>query len=199
MKTNSNGHNLNGELTDFVIRAQAGDNYAFTKLYEAYFPVVVRGLQRRAHNIPGMDCEYAAHDILSKAYEKLDELNNPKKFYSWVYKIALNYVRTQFREIGKTRSLEEITDGNLGILPGHEISQDAELDHQERAFHLQNALPKLELKYQVVIDMLLAGNTDKECAEHLGIPVGTAKTWKHRAINNLRYKMRGDYPELRGA
>lgn len=82
-----------GETTDeeLIILAQDGDKSAFNSIYEKYFLGIYRFLTRMTGD--SWIGEELAQSTFLKAWQALPSLHDPKKFRSWLYRIATNEKR----------------------------------------------------------------------------------------------------------
>jgi RNA polymerase sigma-70 factor (ECF subfamily) len=76
------------EDRDLVRRTRAGEKRAFGFLVDRYQKPVYNVALRISHN--PTDAEDIAQTVFMKAYRKLDTFDERKRFFSWLYRIAIN-------------------------------------------------------------------------------------------------------------
>ena len=127
---------------DLVKRCLSGDLKAFEILLERYQkPVFNVALRLLSDTDDAADVTQAT---FVKAYEKLNSYDNRHKFFSWLYRIAVN-TSLNFLEQKKRSDLlgdREVSDGN-------HLEED--LLAAERVEKLEDAILKLPVEYRVVI------------------------------------------------
>lgn len=82
--------------------------------------------------------------VFIKAYEKLNSYNDRYKFYSWLYRIAVN---TSLNFVEKNKRQELL--GDRDVLQGSLVED--ELESLERVEKLQEAILELRPEYRIVI------------------------------------------------
>ena len=79
---------LEGASTEQLVQAsQAGQNSAFGELASRFEPMVYAICQRRLGN--HTEAQEVTQEVLIKAYEKLDQLQQPAAFPGWLRSIAV--------------------------------------------------------------------------------------------------------------
>ena len=127
---------------DLVRRCLTGDIKAFETILARYqkpvFNIALRVLSNTA------DAADVTQSTFIKAYEKLNSYDSRYKFFSWLYRIAIN-TSLNFLEQKKRSDLlgdEDVSDGNR---------LEEELHAAERAEKLEDAILSLPVEYRVVI------------------------------------------------
>jgi len=153
--------------TELVIRAQRGDEEAFTSLAVA----VGDRLHAVAHRIlRDIDlAEDATQQALLNVWRDLPQLRDPARFDAWSYRLL---VRACYAEARRTRQWSP----NLRILPTdtsaeEDVSSVVDRDQLERGFR------RLSIDHRAVVVLHhYLGLTVDQAATTIGIPVGTAKS-----------------------
>ena len=97
---------------------------------------------RMVNNID--DAADLTQTVFIKAYEKLNSYNDRYKFYSWLYRIAVN-TSLNFVEKNKRQDLL----GDREVLQGSLVEE--ELESLERVEKLEEAILELRPEYRIVI------------------------------------------------
>ena len=169
--------------TELVIRAQHGDEGAFTSLAVA----VGDRLHAVAHRIlRDTDlAEDATQQALLNVWRDLPQLRDPARFDAWSYRLL---VRACYAEARRTRSAS-----NLRLLPADEpmgadgMSLVIDRDQLERGFRRLSIDHRAVVVLHHYLDMPLS-----EVAETLGVPEGTVRSRLHYAMRGLRAALDAD-------
>jgi RNA polymerase sigma-70 factor (ECF subfamily) len=164
-----------------------GDYAAFERIVDRYTPVIyslaVRYLGREE------DAEDAVQDIFLRAYDALGRFRLERRFYSWVYTIAVNHLKNIRGK--RTRR------GTDNVLPYEDrvatASAQTPLADPEREFArsegvslVRDAIDRLPSRYR---DVLILRQIEElpvaDVSQILDLPEGTVKTHLHRARQAL--------------
>jgi RNA polymerase sigma-70 factor, ECF subfamily len=186
---------------DLVHRARGGDRDAFAALVERHHATLLRCCRRMV----GDSAHDAAQDAVVTAMLSLDRLRDDERFGAWLVGIGLNACRALLRgvrphesrrlkgtdplEFGATPSIREGSDplsgGDSRGLTPHEVACAREVAGLVRA-----AIAELPRGQREAVTLYyLAGLTQAEAAEYLGIPPGAVKTRLHKARVALRTRL----------
>ena len=173
---------------ELVQAALGGDKEAFGQLVVRYqdrvFNTLVRVLGNRE------DAGDIVQDAFVQAYVKLDSFRGDARFYTWLYRSAMNLALSHPRRRKPTESLDE-TKTNIGDEPAAQYPTAAEqLIARERAALLQQALLKLNVEHrQILVLRELEACSYEEIAEILELPVGTVRSRLFRARLQLKEQL----------
>jgi RNA polymerase sigma-70 factor (ECF subfamily) len=179
---------------DVVVRARDGEEAAYRELVRRYerpvFSLVYRMVRDREI------AEDLSQETFIKVLNAIASYRPEFKFSSWVFKIANNTAIDHLRRKElDTLSLEgsphaatpeamEATALQLGT------ERASPLDHvsaRELGGEIEAAINRLRPEYRSCILLRhVEGRAYEEIAEILGLPLGTVKTYIHRARNELR-------------
>jgi len=168
-----------------VQRCLAGDERAREQLVARVRPVVLSVCRRMLGTTP--DAEDTAQEVFLRVFKHLRSWDQSRPLHSWVASIAVNRCRTTLARNARWGPvLEPTTD----IAAPAQERQDAEPSEALTAA-LRDALATLRPEYRLVVLWFhLEGVPYEVIAQRLGRPVGTVKTWLHRARAELaRYLM----------
>lgn len=179
---------------EVVIRARQGEETAYKELVRRYerpvFSLVFRMVRNREL------AEDLSQETFIKVLNALDSYRPEYKFSSWVFKIANNAAidHLRRRELdtlsiegsphAETPQMMEATALQLG-----ERGETAleEVENKELGGEIERAIAKLRPEYRTCILLRhVEGRAYEEIAEILNLPLGTVKTYIHRARNELR-------------
>lgn len=183
-------------LTDqeVVRHAVVGREAAYRELIRRYqrpvFSLVFRMVRDREL------AEDLAQETFVKVLNAIDSYRPEYKFSSWIFKIANNAAIDHLRRRNlDTLSLdgsphaetaEAIEATTLQISDGAESPLD-EVANRELGSRIERAIARLRPEYRNCILLRhVEGRPYEEIAEMLDLPLGTVKTYIHRARNELR-------------
>lgn len=156
---------------------QAGDPLAPRRLIERYqgvlFGLCLRMMGHRH------DAEDVLQETFLRALRGLRGFQRDSPLRPWLLGIAANRCRTALSKRGRQRacpdSLETLADPRPGLN-----------DPDDLAGELQGALGRLREEYRLVFVLFHEqGLPYEEIASAIGRPIGTVKTWLHRARAEL--------------
>ncbi|MCU0621770.1 MAG: sigma-70 family RNA polymerase sigma factor [Gemmatimonadales bacterium] len=183
-------------LTDqeVVLRARNGSERAYRELVRRYerplFSLIYRMVRDRELS------EDLSQETFVKALNALDSYRPEFKFSSWIFKIANNAAIDHLRKRElDTLSLEgsphaatpdAIEATALQIGDRGETPLDV-VEAKELGGEIEAAIARLRPEYRACILLRhVEGRAYEEIAEMLDLPLGTVKTYIHRARNELR-------------
>lgn len=179
---------------EVVALAKAGKEAAYRELLSRYerpvFSLIFRMVRDRAL------AEDLAQETFIKVLNALDSYRPEFKFSSWIFKIANNAAIDQLRK----RELDTLSlDGAPGARTAEEVeatalqavdrteSPLAELESRELGSEIEQAIGRLRPEYRTAILLRhVEGRAYEEIAEVMDLPLGTVKTYIHRARLELR-------------
>jgi RNA polymerase sigma-70 factor, ECF subfamily len=168
---------------DLVEAARRGDHAAF----EVLASEAIDRLYSLARLIVGdaQRAEDAVQDGLIRAWRGLPELRDPDRWDAWLHRLIVNACTDQGRR-GMRRPIEVRMVG-----PEASVGDHAGMigDHDQLERGLRRLKP--EQRSAVVLHFYL-GMTVPEVADALDVPVGTAKSRIHYAVEALRAAIEAD-------
>ena len=164
-----------------VQRYRRGDRDAFTELVIRY--------QRPVYNAAfwilksAEDARDVAQDVFLKVAEHLDEYDGQHRFFSWLYRIAVNESLNLLRRNGHEEPLDEDVD-----LPGVDSGNpEAQARAAERGRFIERALLRLSPADRTVIVLRhFAECSYQEIASILDVDEKTVKSRLFEARHRLR-------------
>jgi len=175
-------------------RAAEGSQRAFRELLERYerpvFSLVYRMVRDRAL------AEDLAQEAFVRAFNAIGGYNPGYKFSSWIFKIAHNLTIDHLRR----KRIDTISlDGSPDALTAEEQARtrpvvestgerpDAYAENRELGSEIEAAIGRLRPHYRTVTLLRhVEGYSYNEIAEIMDLPLGTVKTYIHRARLELK-------------
>lgn len=172
---------------ELVARTLDGDVGAFNDLVSRWEGPLYKFVYRYLGDAEG--ARDICQEAFIRAYSNLDGFRGNAKFSSWLYQIALNLCRSQFRrrKARPTVSLEEEEqERHLKLVPdGRKLPEDSAIIN-ERARALRSALEELpEAQRTVIILKEYHGLKFREIAEILDAPESTVKSRLYHGLDTL--------------
>jgi RNA polymerase sigma-70 factor, ECF subfamily len=184
---------------ELAARACEGRERAFRELLTRYerpvFSLVYRMLRDREQ------AEDTAQETFIKAFNAIQSYNPAYKFSSWIFKIANNLAIDHLRkreldtvsihgsvhaESDEAEERTRITLTDSGETP-QEYAENRELGSQ-----IEAAMGRLRPEYRTAILLRhVEGHSYDEVSEIMEVPLGTVKTYIHRARSELKELLAG--------
>jgi RNA polymerase sigma-70 factor (ECF subfamily) len=179
---------------DVVALAQSGREAAFREIIRRYerpvFSLVFRMVRDRE------SAEELAQDTFLKALNHIDRYRPEFKLSSWLFKIANNVAIDYLRKrrlatvsvsgAPNAATASEIEATSFEIASREPTALDA-MEARELGSAIERAIGALRPEYRSCILMRhVEGRSYEEIATTLDLPLGTVKTYIHRARHELR-------------
>ena len=144
-------------------------------------------------------CNDVVQETMIKVYRYKDSYSSVAKFSTWIYTIAGNLARTEYRR-QRRRNLFSINDygedHSTYDLPDESYRPDVVTDSGIKDEIIQKALLKVKESYrEAVILRDIQGMSYEEISEILGINEGTIKSRINRGRAQLQELLKGIYKE----
>ncbi len=189
------------KVDDRKLAAQAakGRDAAFRELLCRYerpvFSLIFRMVRDRAL------AEDLAQETFIRAFRAISSYNPRYKFSSWIFKIANNHTIDHLRK----RRLDTVSiDGSPHAVTGEEEAQtrlvvestgeapDRYVEQRELGSQIEQAIGELRPEYRTVVLLRhIEGYSYEEIADIMDLPLGTVKTYLHRARAELKGLLAG--------
>ncbi len=163
---------------DLVSRCKQRERRAFEELVQRYQDVVYRVAYRMLGDAD--DAEDLTQTVFLKVAERIDDYDPKYKFFSWIYRIAVNECLNQRREERAEDRLEE------SRIAGGAAADELFIQDETNA-GLQRAIMKLSEEYRAVVILRhFEGLSYEEISGVLKIPEKTVKSRLFSARQQLR-------------
>jgi RNA polymerase sigma-70 factor (ECF subfamily) len=169
---------------DLVERARKGDHDAFSELAGA----AISRLDATAWLVlrDPEQAKDAVQNTLVRAWRDLPTLRDPDLFDAWLHRMLVNACIDEARRLRRHRFDVELTTLHAPAVAGIE-SAVVDRDQLERGFMRLEPDARALIVLHHYLDLPLP-----EVATTLGIPLGTAKSRLHRAIQVMRAALDAD-------
>lgn len=143
------------------------------------------GLYRYAYRLTGSaaDAEDLTQETFQKAFDRHDQLREPDRIRSWLYRILRNEYLHRLRDEKRKRVVPLET---VGDLPERDADPPPEVDPAR----LQQALDELDEGYRTPLILYYFEEFSyRDIAEQMDLPIGTVMSRLARAKAYLRSKL----------
>jgi RNA polymerase sigma-70 factor, ECF subfamily len=184
------------QLTDqeLVTRAQAGSEAAYRELLGRYqrpvFSLIYRMVRDREQ------AEDLAQETFVKVFNNITRYDPRYKFSSWIFKIASNLTIDTLRKKepatvsldgSRNASTAEEAEATRITVESREATPEEFVESKELGAEIERAIGVLRPEYRTAILLRhVEGRAYEEIAEIMEVPLGTVKTYIHRARSELR-------------
>lgn len=173
-----------------IDQCRRGDASAFTPLVHAYQDRVYHlCLRMCGHRTAAEDF---AQEAFVRAFQSIERFDGRSRFFTWLFRIAVNLVLSERRRSGQTRSVPLDGDGPAGFAR-RDARDNGPMEAawaSERDAMVHAALAELDEEQRCIISLRdLESLSYEEIADILSIPSGTVKSRLHRARMALREKL----------
>jgi RNA polymerase sigma-70 factor, ECF subfamily len=186
-------------LTDqqVIDLARSGRETAFRELIDRYqrpvFSLIYRMVRDRER------AEDLAQDTFIKVLNALDRYDPKFKFSSWIFKIAHNTTLDHLRRKqvdtlsidGSPHASSAAEQESSALTPASSDERpDEYTENRELGVQIEDAIARLRPEYRTAIVLChVEGRAYDEIAEIMAVPLGTVKTYIHRARNELKREL----------
>ena len=179
---------------DLVALAASGSEKAYRELLDRYqrpvFSLIYRMVRDREK------AEDLAQETFVKVFNHIDSFNPKYKFSSWIFKIASNLTIDAIRKKdldtvsldgSRNASTPDEVDATRITVESRDENPEEFLEAKELGEEIERAIGELRPEYRTAILLRhVEGRPYEEISEIMGVPLGTVKTYIHRARGELR-------------
>ena len=174
-----------------VEQAQAGHREAFGELVRRHQDRLYNSLFRMLNSAD--EARDVCQEAFIQAWTRLSKFRGDAKFYSWLFRIAMNAAITRKRrERRAPTSLDayESASGQEATDPRSDVAPSAPLESRENQLLVQKALAELAEEFREVLVLKeIEGLKYDEIADVLSLPIGTVRSRIHRGRMELRNRL----------
>lgn len=161
-----------------VAQTRAGDIEAFSRLVKRHERVIYNlAFRFMRDNSLAQDM---AQEAFLKAFRLLDGFRGDCSFSTWLYRVTCSVCLT---ELGRRKRR-----GEVELTPAHanEVATQPE-EASDTPELIRRCVTRLPERYAMIVTLYYLQEVSyEEIAEIMNIPMGTLKTWMHRARHQLR-------------
>ncbi len=164
-----------------ISRCKSGDRQALGELIKDY----ERPIFNAAYRILGNpdDAADVSQIVFMKVFERLDQYNPKYKFFSWIYRIAVN---ESINQRNRTRNLQPLVDDQVA----ENTNPEDAIDAASLSNTLQAGLMKLQEDYRVVVVLRhFSEMSYKDISGVLRIPEKTVKSRLYSARQLMKTEL----------
>ncbi|AEV68812.1 RNA polymerase sigma factor, sigma-70 family [Acetivibrio clariflavus DSM 19732] len=166
------------EINQLVQASKKGDMQSFIQLLrlkEELIYNIAKAYTQNSH-----DAEDCISESTIRAYDKLKQLKDPEKFYTWYISILVNTCRKKYKTLN--REVEYIPEQ-------HDFATEEIMKSTDNRILVEGILEHLkENEREIIVLRYLRDFSLEEIAEILTIPVGTVKSRISRIIGKIKIK-----------
>lgn len=173
------------EEREIISRVLQGDRDAFSRLVEAH-KVPVFNLAYRMTGVYD-DARDLAQEAFVRAFRRIRTFREGRRFFPWLYAIALNCIRDHERTAGRRKSSEVRDETGEGGPERGVPEMEQALIAGEEANLVQNLLGSLHREMrEAVILRFYQDLSFEEMAEILGVSQSAAKMRVYRGLQRMK-------------
>jgi RNA polymerase sigma-70 factor (ECF subfamily) len=183
---------------DALVRAQAGDHYAFAQLYALHKRRIYSLCLRMVGNVA--EAEDLTQEAFLQLHRKIATFRGDSAFSTWLHRLAINVVLMHLRKKGLSLiSLDEAMEPTPEEGPGRSFgAPDLSLAGSIDRLALERAISDLPAGYRLIFVLHdIEGYEHNEIAAMLDCSIGNSKSQLHKARLKLRDAMR-TFPRREG-
>lgn len=179
-----------------ILQFQNEDKGAYVEIVMRYKDRLVNFLYRFTGNRE--TAEDISQETFLKLYKNKDKYSEIAKFSTWLYTIALNEARSNFRK-EKKHSAVSINDFYEDSHNDYQIRSDdynpeEDANAETESFYIQKAINSLnEIHREIIVLSDIEELDYEEIAKTLDIPLGTVRSRINRARESLKVSLDSIY------
>jgi len=171
-----------------VERCRNGDREAFTELVIRYQKPIYNAAFWTLRKVE--DANDVTQAVFLKVWERLDEYDSKYKFFSWIYRIAINESLNLLRSGGREETLDEDFDAPDD---GH-ANPESQLAGAQQSMQIQSVLMRMSTNDRLVLTLRHFSECSyEEIAQVLDLDEKTVKS----RLFEARHRLRGMLTDLR--
>ncbi len=182
------------EDLDLVQRCLAGETEAFSEVVRRYqrpvFGLIMRMLTDQGRS------EEITQDVFVRSYTKLATFDHSRKFSSWLFRIAHNAAIDELRKRRVILVPLETEDEDSGVDLLQVLADHKNVDPERQTAgnalrdDLESVIQELRPEYaEVMVLRFVEEFSYEEISEIMQLPLGTVKTYIHRARQQTAKKI----------
>ena len=170
---------------EIIKECLSGNTDSYKNLVDKYQIRIINTCYKYTKNI--IDAEDVAQEVFLKAFQNLSSFKSDSKFYSWIYRIAVNTSLNYINSKEKRNEKETISEENC--LNSVNLANDSPKEYyqlNELINKIQPLIDNLPDDLRALIELYeIEDYTYEDISNKLDIPIGTVRSRLHRARNML--------------
>ena len=173
---------------EIVVRVLKGDRQVYALLVEEYKSPIYNLAYRMTGNAE--DTDDLTQETFIRAYQKLQQFDQDKKFFTWLYTIGINLIRNHLK-----KKARDITNpAAVRLFPelqtqGNERREEVILS-EDRMIRLEKTMQKLPVDLREAIILKFHQDlTFEEVAAVTGVSLSAVKMRIYRGLDQLKRLM----------
>jgi len=177
-----------------IKQAKAGDEKAFAELMENYHTRVMKIISRYVRDYN--EIQDLTQEAFIKAYNGLDKFRGDSKFYTWLYRVAINTAKNYVIKQGHTVptvdvDLDEKAQYSLRVALKELATPEHELISEELQDDFYDILDEMSEELKITLMLFeVEGLSYEDIADVLDCPVGTIRSRIFRARDIIKSKLK---------
>ena len=164
-----------------ITRCRRGDRPALGELIKEYERPIYNAAYRILGNID--DAADVSQTVFMKAFERLDQYNPEYKFFSWIYRIAVN---ESINLHNRNKNLQSLEDEDIAGVS----SPEEDVDANKLSRIIQASLMELQVDYRVVVVLRhFSDMSYRDISVVLHIPEKTVKSRLYSARQLMKVRL----------
>lgn len=184
-----NSLNINSEDIDLINSFIKGNQNAFNLIVRKYQKKVYWIIRKMV--LDHDDADDITQEVFLKLYRSLDDFRGESKFFTYLYRISINY---SLNHINKNKKIiSRKVDFENADLRSTDLKADEEIDSKERTKLLEKAIKSLPEQQRTVFNMRYYDNLSyEEISNILNKSTGGMKANYFHAIKKIEKCLRGN-------
>ena len=179
---------------EFIKKLKKRDKEAFNLLIDKYQNKIF-GLINLIVNNPSVT-EDLAQEVFLRIFKGIPYFRGESKLSTWIYRITYNVCMGEIKKSKKTFHIFDNEKMRISLNNYH-FHINTKIDKIELEERIKKILDRLPVNYRTVLTFFYWQELSyQEIAEAMNIPVGTVKTYLHRAKKLLKQKILEEKNEL---
>lgn len=170
---------------ELIAACLRGEQQAYALLMQRHQDRLFGALFRFLGNTE--DALDVAQEAFLSAFSALDRFKGGARFYTWLYRIAMNHAIDLRRRSQHKRTPRRVEEQAPHAPDNRSPSPAVRLEQEETVAQLQAALQQLSAEHRAVLVLKdLEGLRYEEIADIIKVPIGTVRSRLHRARLELK-------------
>lgn len=173
---------------EIIARVLNGDKQSYALLVEKYKGPVFNLAYRMTGSYE--DADDLTQETFIRAYQKLQQFDQNKKFFTWLYTIGINLIRNHLKKNARNASHLAAADSALEYQPRGNEKGEGDALSDDRMIRLERIIQKLPVDLrEAIILKFVQDLTFEEVATVTGDSVSAVKMRIYRGLEKIKQIM----------